>query len=66
MVSAGVLEPGFISSAALNFYHDGTEGIAAHYDDAERFCQPIVSLVRAEGLPGLVGMAEWDCCGQGE
>jgi hypothetical protein len=28
----------------MNVYHDGTEGLAQHYDDATRFMQPIFTL----------------------
>ena len=34
----------FINSYACNVYHDGTCGLAAHYDDFNRFAQPITSL----------------------
>ena len=34
----------FINSIAMNIYHDGTEGLAQHYDDATRFKQPIYTL----------------------
>ena len=34
----------FINSFACNVYHDGTCGLAAHYDDKERFDQPVSSL----------------------
>ena len=34
----------FINSYACNVYHDGTCGLAAHYDDFDRFAQPITSL----------------------
>lgn len=39
-----MLPAGFVNSAALNVYHDGSEGIQSHYDDAARFERPIVSL----------------------
>ena len=41
---AGILGTGFVNSWALNMYHDGTEGIGSHYDDATRFMRPITSL----------------------
>eukprot|EP00943_MAST-04B_sp_MAST-4B-sp1_P009380 g9380.t1 len=34
----------FINSFACNVYHDGTCGLASHYDDKCRFDQPITSL----------------------
>ena len=34
----------FINSFACNVYHDGTCGLAAHFDDKERFDQPVSSL----------------------
>jgi len=34
----------FINSAAINIYHDGREGLAQHFDDASRFCRPVISL----------------------
>lgn len=27
----------FINSVAINIYHDGSEGLAQHFDDAKRF-----------------------------
>jgi hypothetical protein len=42
--AASVLPAGFVNSAALNVYHDGSEGIQSHYDDAARFERPVVSL----------------------
>jgi hypothetical protein len=44
LVAAAIAAPGFVDSAALNHYHTGTSGIGAHYDDAARFAQPILSL----------------------
>ncbi len=40
----GIIPPAFVNSVALNVYHDGTEGLAQHFDDAVRFKQPIFSL----------------------
>jgi len=37
MYAAGIAEKGFFNSIAINVYHDGTEGLAQHYDDATRF-----------------------------
>ncbi|CDW84126.1 UNKNOWN [Stylonychia lemnae] len=34
-----IVEKDFINSIAMNVYHDGTEGLAQHYDDATRFKQ---------------------------
>lgn len=44
LVAAGALQGEFVNSAALNVYHDGSEGIQSHFDDASRFERPIVSL----------------------
>lgn len=44
MVETGLLPQGFINSCALNVYHDGSEGIQSHFDDADRFSRPIYSL----------------------
>lgn len=44
LVQAGILPPNFADSWALNVYHDGSEGIQSHYDDAGRFMRPITSL----------------------
>ena len=44
LVEAEVLPENFVNSAAINIYHDGSEGIQSHYDDASRFARPIVSL----------------------
>jgi len=35
--NAGIIEKDFINSVAMNIYHDGTEGLAQHFDDAVRF-----------------------------
>jgi hypothetical protein len=37
LVKANIAEEGFINSIAMNVYHDGSEGLAQHYDDATRF-----------------------------
>ena len=37
MYDAKLAEKDFFTSIALNVYHDGTEGLAQHYDDATRF-----------------------------
>lgn len=37
LVSSKIVEKDFINSVAMNVYHDGTEGLAQHYDDATRF-----------------------------
>lgn len=44
MVEAGLAEKDFFNSIAMNVYHDGTEGLAQHYDDATRFKQPIYTV----------------------
>ena len=44
LVNAGIVEKDFINSVALNVYHDGSEGLAQHFDDATRFKQPIYTL----------------------
>ena len=44
LVTAGLLPRGFLNSWALNMYHDGSEGIQSHFDDAGRFRRPIYSL----------------------
>lgn len=44
MVKCGVIDPNFVNSIAMNVYHDGTEGLAQHYDDATRFKQPIFTV----------------------
>ena len=37
LVDSGIVKRGFFNSIAMNVYHDGTEGLAQHYDDATRF-----------------------------
>ena len=37
LVKANILEKNFVNSYAMNVYHDGTEGLAQHFDDATRF-----------------------------
>ena len=44
LVNAGIIEKEFINSIALNVYHDGSEGLAQHFDDATRFKQPIFTV----------------------
>ena len=44
LVTAGVMPKDFVDSWAVNVYHDGSEGIQSHYDDAGRFLRPITSL----------------------
>jgi len=44
LVSSAIVPKGFINSWALNMYHDGSEGIQSHFDDSQRFCQPIYSM----------------------
>lgn len=44
MVENGILEPDFINSMAINVYHDGSEGLAQHFDDAVRFRQVHICL----------------------
>ena len=44
MVQANIVEKDFLNSIAMNVYHDGTEGLAQHYDDATRFKQPIYTV----------------------
>lgn len=43
LAARGILPaaPGWVNSMAINYYHDGSEGIQLHYDDAERFVRPI-------------------------
>lgn len=44
LVKAGIIAKDFVNSIAMNVYHDGTEGLAQHYDDAVRFKQPIFTV----------------------
>jgi hypothetical protein len=44
IVQCGIVEKDFLNSYALNVYHDGTEGLAQHFDDSSRFNQPILTL----------------------
>jgi hypothetical protein len=44
LVRAGIVEKDFINSIAMNVYHDGSEGLAQHFDDATRFKQPIYTV----------------------
>jgi len=39
LVNNNIIEKDFVNSIALNVYHDGTEGLAQHFDDATRFKQ---------------------------
>lgn len=53
LVDTEVVPEGFINSWALNMYHDGSEGIQSHFDDAVRFLRPIYSL-RYEYMPPIL------------
>ena len=44
LVEAGLVPAGFGDSWALNMYHDGSQGIQPHFDDAARFERPVYSL----------------------
>jgi hypothetical protein len=44
LVQSRIIEKDFINSIALNVYHDGSEGLAQHFDDATRFKQPIYTV----------------------
>jgi hypothetical protein len=44
LIDRGVVKPQFVNQFAVNIYHDGSEGLAQHYDDAKRFEQPIISI----------------------
>jgi hypothetical protein len=44
LVKTNIIPKDFINSIALNVYHDGSEGLAQHFDDATRFKQPIYTL----------------------
>ena len=39
------MEPNFLNSVAINVYHDGSEGLAQHFDDAVRFRQVKLKLL---------------------
>ena len=39
MVEHNIVDEGFLNSVAINVYHDGSEGLAQHFDDAVRFRQ---------------------------
>ena len=47
LVKAGIVLKDFVNSFALNVYHDGTEGLGQHFDDAVRFRQVIRYLIKA-------------------
>lgn len=44
LVESQIIPMDFVNSWALNMYHDGSEGIQSHFDDAIRFMRPIYSL----------------------
>jgi hypothetical protein len=39
LVNSGIILKDFLNSYALNVYHDGSEGLGQHFDDAVRFKQ---------------------------
>ena len=43
MVEHNIVEANFLNSVAINVYHDGSEGLAQHFDDAVRFRQVLLS-----------------------
>jgi hypothetical protein len=44
LVKSKIIPEGFVNSHACNVYHDGSDGLGPHFDDRERFAQPIISL----------------------
>eukprot|EP01084_Bolivina_argentea_P055437 101646_1 len=44
LVYYGVINPNWCQGIAFNMYHDGSEGIGPHFDDAARFDRPIVTV----------------------
>ena len=44
LVEAGLVPEGWLDGVCLNMYHNGSEGIQSHFDDAQRFERPIYSL----------------------
>jgi hypothetical protein len=42
LVNSGIILKDFLNSYALNVYHDGSEGLGQHFDDAVRFKQVIL------------------------
>lgn len=43
LIDHNIIEKDFINSYAMNVYHDGSEGLAQHFDDAVRFKQVNIS-----------------------
>ena len=44
LIKSSIIEEDFVNSYACNVYHDGSDGLGPHFDDLDRFAQPIVSL----------------------
>ena len=44
LINAGIILKDFVNSYALNVYHDGSEGLGQHFDDAIRFKQVIIKI----------------------
>ena len=44
LADAGLVPGRWLDAVCLNMYHDGSEGIQSHFDDAHRFERPIFSL----------------------
>lgn len=44
MIDENIIPREFINHVAMNIYHDGSEGLGQHFDDAVRFSQPIFTV----------------------
>lgn len=47
LVGATLVPQGWLNSYAINFYHDGTEGLRQHYDDNTRYARIHTALTRS-------------------
>lgn len=43
LIDTGIVNPGFLTSSAINIYHTGNTGLLPHFDDSVRFTPPIFS-----------------------
>ncbi len=50
LVNTGIIKKDFVKSFGMNVYHDSSEGLAQHFDDAVRFKQVRILLIFKHSL----------------
>ncbi len=62
LAEAGLVPEGWLDGVCLNMYHTGSEGLQAHFDDAQRFARPIFSLRLFSDSRLSFGTHAYGCC----